>query len=327
MDKNNRNDIYFNKNNKNQQFSQADFTKTKFNFEGKDPSYNNLYHNTMVTRDSYATSKNLNIIPILCCGIVAVSIIFLSISLLIINASKKDVETTTSNAVEVVTEISTLTDAEHIDTSSENDFSQPYFPQVSGYMDIDGLYVKKGKEYKYNDGANVCYLPDILVESDYSNFVETDIQKTLYSMFSEEIETKGLPFPVLYDTYCVGDVISLVVVFVSDDYNDMKVYNFHRETGAEVTNSDLLAMLGISEEIFYDRSISLQKQKIAYNFKNIDEETKELYENKESYIKYSSESHMKEAFLYVDELGYLHILNKLAIPSYLAGNWCDIIYT
>ncbi len=312
MDNFNGNNSNGNNNEQNQQFYQMNSTKNQTDLWRTGAYHSNIQQNKNIFACNNAVNKNRSFVPVLCCCIIAVSIIFASISLLIVSAFKKDVEISTSK--DVTTEV----------TKVER---EPYFPSVYGAEDVTGYYVTKGKRYDCEDG-NVYYLPDIKVEGEYSDFVEDELESIADNCCGRTPGVMAMGFEC--HVYVVQDIISMYIVFWGNDSGEHLCYNINKQTGEEVTDAEILETLGISEEDYNERVIELQKKEVT---KRLSAYSRGTFENpkvpdrlKDSYYEMTTDEYFLSADIYVDGLGYLHIVNML--PQMEIGrSSTNIIYT
>lgn len=130
---------------------------------------------------------------------------------------------------------------------------------------------------------------------------------------------------VMYDTYRSGDVLSLVVkcAYYYGAYEGFSTYNYDTAKGVELTNADILAMKGITEEQylyslrcaavkFYDDQYFLSDGDDGFDFSPGNYRERRVWTLSDRNI-------TSETPLYLDNDGVLHTI--AAVGSNVGGAW------
>lgn len=282
---------------------------------------NNLYDVQYKRLNAKNKNKNIMIIAIAVCLAVLIAALFWG-TIIFKSFADKGVEDTSTTATETTT----------IDITEEpiiNGGYEPFFPKFKGTK-ANGIYVVDGKSYTCSDGS-VCYAPDIRIDSEYVNGFEDSLEEILANEDFYD-DNGNLMFDIEYQSYYIDNVLSITVMLNGPhDIDIFASHNIDVVTGEKISDADLIEWLGISEDVFAERLIVLQQQQIDTNLKTAGFGTFENPElpagDEESYIKHSSIEHLRKAQLYVDDRGYLHIVNQIPVGVYSYTILCDIVYT
>lgn len=287
------------------------------NINGTDDYYN-VQNKQMNEKNN---NKNIIIIAIAVGLAVLIAALFWG-TIIFKSFADKGVEDTTTIALETTM----------VDTTVEpiiNGGYEPFFPKFKGTK-ANGIYVVDGKSYTCSDGS-VCYAPDIRIDSEYVNGFEDSLEELLSNEDFYD-DNGNLMFDIDYQSYYIDNVLSVTIML--NGPHDIDVFASHNidiVTGEKISDEELIEWLGISEKVFAERLILLQQQQIDTNLKAAGFGTFENPElpagDEESYIKHSSIEHLRDAQLYVDDRGYLHIVNQIPVGVYSYTILCDIVYT
>ena len=89
------------------------------------------------------------------------------------------------------------------------------------------------------------YIPNLLFDTDDAKAINAEIAKAVEGRPAESTEEN--PYGIGYNAYYNKGILTLEMI-VSDNSSHYYIYNVDTETGSRLSNSDLLAKLGLKEE-------------------------------------------------------------------------------
>ena len=225
------------------------------------------------------------------------------------NTTQEEVEKTTEETTESISsEASGSTSSQTLPLELEATDN----PRIMELLNMSGSYTDSvGNEGTY------CYkMPQFNAESDSAKVLNKKIENDLSPLIENEIfNMEGgfslTSYSIDYEVFEYGDIVAIVVTVPYDnDYKNYYAYTYDFVNDIELTNADLLAMNGMTEEEFVEEAIRLEEDEFMpmANQMGIDNE-----EDIDMYLEDAREATTAELPMYYDENGVLNVY--VPIPS------------
>ncbi|MBE5945181.1 MAG: DUF4163 domain-containing protein [Lachnospiraceae bacterium] len=185
-------------------------------------------------------------------------------------------------------------------------------PRIMDLLNMSGSYT----DSVGNEGTYRYKIPQFNAESDSAKALNKRIENDLSPLIENEIfNMEGgfslTSYSIDYEVFEYGDIVAIVVTVPYDnDYKIYYAYTYDFDNDIELTNADLLAMNGMTEDGFVEEAVSLEEEEFMpmANQMGIDRE-----EDINMYLEGAREATTAELPMYYDENGVLNVY--VPIPS------------
>lgn len=212
-----------------------------------------------------------------------------------------------------------LSEEDIVEMNFERELKETDNPRILELLNISGTYSDgfNQEQYHYripqfNANSESAEVLNKRIEDDLSEIIDQEIANILggYSLVTNS---------VMYDVFEYGNITAIVVtVPYPNDCMDYLTYTYDFKDNKEITNADLLAMSGLTEEGFVEEVCRLQEEdfiELAENWPNPMTDQEMINE----YIAIVNEYASVDLPMYIDEMGKLQVYIPFA--SIAGADW------
>ena len=191
-------------------------------------------------------------------------------------------------------------------------------PRINEMLNVSGSYTDSVD----NEGTFSYQIPQFNADSESAKTVNQRIVDDIYPLVEAEFETMAIKASLLngfitYDVMEWDNTVSILVMVPYD--NDIRAYytySYDFVNDKEMTNIELLAMKGMTEESFVETACKMGLEYIEKLFEGTDVDVMEEYKN---CIEDAKDATTVDLPMYLDEEGALKVY--IPFPSAAGANW------
>ncbi len=190
--------------------------------------------------------------------------------------------------------------------------------QINEILNVSGIYTDSVD----NKGTFSYQIPQFNADSESAKTVNQRIVDDIYPLVESEFDCMSgksslLNYSITYNIIEYGNIIAILVkVPYPNDIMGYYTYSYDFVNDKEVTNIELLAMKGMTEESFVETACEMGREYFEELFEGTDVDVMEEYKN---CIEDAKDATSADLPMYLDEEGTLKVY--IPFPSAAGANW------